>query len=218
MILKLVNVIKVGGSLSKYPNKLRKLCLKINDLSQRHPLLIIPGGAKFVDTVREYFNTFLLSEDTAHWMAILGMDQYGLLLSELIPSSKLIYIPEEYINFIESSGVPILLPYKYMYENDPLEHSWDVTSDSISLYIAWKLNSEQLILIKDVDGVYDKNGELLDKVSLNWLEKHKSCIDNYFPKIAKKYFIKCYVVSGLYPERLERLLDGKLTICTEIIR
>ena len=40
-----------------------------------------------------------------------------------------------------------------MLSEDPLENSWDVTSDSIAVYIADRLQVK-VLLVTDVDGVY----------------------------------------------------------------
>ena len=40
-------------------------------------ILIVPGGGMFADAVRAADEKFSLSADAAHWMAILGMEQYA---------------------------------------------------------------------------------------------------------------------------------------------
>lgn len=81
-------VVKVGGRLG-HDEGLRGLCLRLGDLGRRHRLLVVPGGGAFADTVRDCDARFGLGDDAAHWMAILAMDQYGLLLGELIPGVRL---------------------------------------------------------------------------------------------------------------------------------
>ena len=44
--------------------------------------------------------------------------------------------------------VPILAPYRWLYETDPLPHSWEITSDSISAWVASRVGSERLVLVK----------------------------------------------------------------------
>ena len=41
-----------------------------------------------------------------------------------------------------------------MFLEDPLEKSWDVTSDSIAAYIANLLQAQKLLLVTDVDGIF----------------------------------------------------------------
>ena len=69
-------------------------------------------------------------------MAILGMDQYGFLLSDLITDSQVINQLEQVQKVFDLGKLPVFLPSNFMLNNDPLENSWDVTSDSIAVYIA----------------------------------------------------------------------------------
>ena len=55
---------------------------------ERHPLLVVPGGAGFADAVRDADRRFGLRAATSHRMAILGMEQFGWLLSDLIPGAE----------------------------------------------------------------------------------------------------------------------------------
>ena len=47
-------VVKVGGSLALFPEKLRNLCAKISEISKEHKLIVVPGGGEFADVVRCY--------------------------------------------------------------------------------------------------------------------------------------------------------------------
>ena len=66
---------------------LRALCTTLGELGERHPLLVVPGGAWFADAVRDADRRFGLRAATSHHMAILGMEQFGWLLSDLIPGA-----------------------------------------------------------------------------------------------------------------------------------
>ena len=49
----------------------------------------------------------------------------------------------------QSSGrIPVLVPYRWLREIDPLPHSWDVTSDSIAAWYAGVAGASQVVLIK----------------------------------------------------------------------
>ena len=82
-----LTVVKVGGGLGD-DDALRALCAALGELGERHPLLVVPGGAGFADAVREADRRFGLSAEASHRMAILGMEQFGWLLSELIPGAE----------------------------------------------------------------------------------------------------------------------------------
>ena len=67
-------VVKVGGSLAEKPAVLKKLCRKLGDVAARHGIAVVPGGGKFADAIREIDKNYALPAETAHEMAILGMN------------------------------------------------------------------------------------------------------------------------------------------------
>ncbi|UCH06015.1 MAG: uridylate kinase, partial [Candidatus Thorarchaeota archaeon] len=77
---------KIGGSLASSSEELRRLMQSIEDLSNHHTLVIVPGGGPFADNVRELQVALNASDSSAHWMAILAMEQFGELLSQYAPS------------------------------------------------------------------------------------------------------------------------------------
>lgn len=216
---------KVGGSLATQPEKLRVLCNRISDFSNKERLIVVPGGGEFADTVRGIDQRFNLSKSVAHRMAILGMDQYGMLLHDLIPNSVLVRKIEEIETILYSSRLPIFLPSFFMNSEDPLENSWDVTSDSIAVYVASRLKIKKVLLIKDVDGIHQNDPKehpetkLIPKITSNELLEitKQTCIDRCTPLLASKLKIDCFVVNGFFPERISAILEGKDTICTRIV-
>ena len=44
--------------------------------------------------------------------------------------------------------IPVLAPYRWLREADPLPHSWDVTSDSIAAWVARQVGACELVLVK----------------------------------------------------------------------
>lgn len=208
---------KLGGSLSLNPSALERLCLKLNTLISCYKFVIVPGGGSFADEVRIHYKVFGLSNSAAHKMAILAMSQYGLLIADITPKACPVYRVEECLEACQKGFLPVLIPHRLLESKDPFPPSWDVTSDSISVYFAQLLKAKKLILVKDVDGIYDKQGRLMKTVDLNWLRRNRSCLDEYFPKIAEGSQMKCYVVNGFKPHRVEELLRGIKTICTEVL-
>jgi aspartokinase-like uncharacterized kinase len=217
-------VLKVGGSLLEHPAELKTLCVILSSLAKKYKMLIIPGGGIFADIVRELDDDWGLSNTAAHKMAILAMDQIGLFLSNMIPGSQVCYSLED-VQRAESGLLPILLPSQYIFREDPLEHSWDVTSDSIAAYIAGVLNAEKLVLITDVNGIYDddpkKNlsAKLIRRVTATQLLKwgKRTSVDKFLPNLLIRFRLDCYVVNGMHPERVEAILVGERTVCTRII-
>ena len=135
----MLTVVKIGGGVGA--DALPALCETVGELAERHPLLVVPGGAGFADAVREADRRFGLHAGTAHRMAILGMEQFGWMLSDLIPGA---------VRSTELRAVPgravIVMPARLAL--DGLPESWDVTSDSIAAWVADRAGAERLVLVK----------------------------------------------------------------------
>lgn len=115
-------------------------------------ILVVPGGGPFAETVRELSRRIELGADTAHWMAILGMEQYAHALASRIAAAKLVEGAGEIAAALAEGRVPVLAPFRWLRAVDPLPHSWDVTSDSIAVWIAGAVGARQLVLIKPCAG------------------------------------------------------------------
>jgi len=216
-------VLKVGGSLADDIASLTRLCQELSALAKAYRIAIVPGGGEFADTIRKFDKTYGLSNTVAHKMAILAMDQYGFLLSDITPKSYVSNSLKEASNSAKGM-LPILLPSKLMFREDPLEHSWDVTSDAIAAYIACLLDAEKLVLVTDVDGIFSEDpkktldAKLVEELSaeelLAW--NRRTSVDKVLPKILLQANLDCYVVNGGYPERIKLILEDKKTVCTHI--
>jgi len=139
----MLTVVKVGGGIGE--DALRPVCAALGELAIRHPLLIVPGGAGFADAVRDADRRFGLRAGTAHRMAILGMEQFGWMLGDLIPGAVL-------SNELRATAgrATVLLPAALSL--DGLPESWDVTSDSIAAWVAGQAGAERLVLVKHASG------------------------------------------------------------------
>jgi aspartokinase-like uncharacterized kinase len=81
-------------------------------------------------------------------MAILGMDQYAILLASGLRNAELVRHRGEIARAQSRGNLPVLAPSQWLREADPLPHSWDVTSDSIAAWVAAEVGARRLILIK----------------------------------------------------------------------
>ncbi len=211
-------VIKIGGSQARH-HALPALCNAIAEVAKSHPLLVVPGGGDFADAVRDYAGRFPLSDTAAHWMAILGMDQYGLLLADLIPGSHVVRaLPGT--EMATRTGVPVFLPHDWLRQSDPLPHSWDVTSDSIAAWIAGQANASRLVLIKDLDGLYNteptaQNAVFMERINTESLSGNNG-VDKHLGKILKTAKYETWVINGQFPQRLVQLLEDGATLGTRV--
>jgi 5-(aminomethyl)-3-furanmethanol phosphate kinase len=219
-----ITVVKVGGSLAQKPKKLRALCNKLSQLSIRYRLVVVPGGGEFADVARKMDKQFALSPSASHRMAILGMDAYGFLLSDLIENASTADTFEKTTQILENKKLAVFLPSRFMFSEDPLANSWEVTSDSISACIAGRLKAKRILLLTDVNGIFtkdpkkDKNAKLINQISAQELLalNKRSSVDCALPKLLLETKIQCFVVNGFFVERIEAVLNGKDALYTMI--
>jgi aspartokinase-like uncharacterized kinase len=217
-------VVKVGGSLAEDSEQLRALCRKLGELTKKFAFIVVPGGGSFADLVRDFDRRFTLSSNISHKMAILAIDQFGLLLSDFMPDSRVIRRLEDAEEFSEASNLTIFLPSQLMLQENPLKNSWDVTSDSIAAYVAGRLHAEKLVLVTDVDGIFTSDPKthseavLIEQLSVEALlkVKQRTSVDRFLPKLLMDAGFDCYVVNGRYPDRVEAVLAAQQATCTFI--
>ncbi len=194
-------VIKIGGSVMHMGRKILKA---LEDTDRE--MLIVPGGGLFSDLVKVVYDIYDVSDDSAHWMSILAMDQYAYFLSD--GRYRLTDVPE-------FSREPVILkPYNLMRKEDPLPRSWSVTSDAIAAWIAGE-HDAMMVKVTDVDGV-EIGGVLREEVRAGELTGITSCLDPVTPGILMKYETDCFVVNGNNPERVKGYILGDEVIGTLI--
>jgi aspartokinase-like uncharacterized kinase len=139
-------VVKIGGSLLGSPELARwlELFVKFSD----GKVIIVPGGGLFADAVRKAQAQSNINDAVAHKLAVLAMDQFGLLLAGMNPglataSSELEIAERTW----QHRGI-VWLPSKMVLADDTIPQNWQVTSDSLSAWLANKIGAEQLVLVK----------------------------------------------------------------------
>jgi aspartokinase-like uncharacterized kinase len=145
-------VIKVGGALLRDAVAFGEAIADLGTLRRVARIVIVPGGGPFADAVRDADRRLGLGSDTAHWMAVLAMDQYAHLLRARIPRAILIENPRRIPVTCRAGRLPVLAPYRWLRRADPVPHSWDATSDSIAAWIAVTLGAAYLVLLKPAAG------------------------------------------------------------------
>jgi probable H4MPT-linked C1 transfer pathway protein len=141
-------VVKIGGGLLAFPDVLASTLDIVKEAAAEAPLVIVPGGGPFADSVRAVDSRLALSDDAAHWMAILAMDQYANLLASRLPGTVLVEDRATLMAALAEGKSVVVAPSRWLRTADPLPHSWDVTSDSIAAWICCALGTTELVLIK----------------------------------------------------------------------
>ncbi|NHJ23926.1 MAG: hypothetical protein EAX89_05095 [Candidatus Lokiarchaeota archaeon] len=208
-------IFKVGGKIFENRKNLISTISQLTSLYERniiHKIVLIAGGGSYANFIRRLDQKFSIGDDISHWMAIYSMDLNGKKISRYFPRVKRTKNLEE----IKKANkiFTIFLPYKFLRQNDILDHSWNISSDSIALYLAYKLNMKICFLIKNVDGIIDRNNKVIKELSskeyirlknlgklADFSSKEDSLklskpIDSYLPDLINKYQIDCVLLNG----------------------
>ncbi|RCW20837.1 aspartokinase-like uncharacterized kinase [Ciceribacter lividus] len=164
-------VVKLGGSTAGGDEMQRWIDLLADAC---FPLVLVPGGGPFADHIRVMQKPLGYSDEVAHDMAILAMDQFGLVIaerSERFRPSMTIRDMEQAWN---SGLVPVWLPSSMTRGAPDILRSWRVTSDSLAAWLAGRIRAERLLLVKQAEiGPEDVDVETLVARQL---------VDDYLPR------------------------------------
>ena len=152
-------MIKVGGSLfdfSSLPQAWRRW------LAEQPPAvnILIAGGGKLADVIREADQAWGLGDEAAHWLAIDVLAASARLLAAILKDARLEHDWKRLLQLVADRdvGPPIVFcPVRFLQELEarfpphPLPHGWSVTSDSIAARIAGILDADELVLLKSAD-------------------------------------------------------------------
>jgi probable H4MPT-linked C1 transfer pathway protein len=141
-------VVKLGGGVLAQPDHFAAMLAAIATAARDHQLLVVTGGGPFAEAVRDVDRRLGLEDTAAHWMAVLAMDQYAHLIVSRLANGVLVSDAGEIGAALATGHIPVLAPYRWLRQADPLPHTWEVTSDSIAAWIAGALGGRRLVLIK----------------------------------------------------------------------
>jgi len=171
-------VVKVGGSLFDWPALRVQLDDWLRQLDAGR-VLLIPGGGRAAEAIRELDRLHRLGEDASHWLAIQAMSLNAHFVKELLPGAEIVSDPGA-VGLAYASGWYVLdaLPFFRADESnaDHLPHCWHVTSDSLAVRAAVCVKARELILLKSVDW---HNQDWADAV-------RSGVVDGYFVEALKK--------------------------------
>ena len=188
-------VVKIGGSLETAPGIGELLTLLVE--YGRSRIVIVPGGGRFADRVRAGQAELNLSDETAHVMAIRAMEQYAEVLCGLNPNLRPFVHSGEIDEINKKAAIPVWLPAELLTGQPDIPAGWQVTSDSLALWFAGKINADALILVKSVSNRTADVGQLAAS----------GYLDEFFPKMLARSELKkiaCVCISD--PEPLQQAL------------
>jgi aspartokinase-like uncharacterized kinase len=139
-------VVKLGGSLDRDP--LLPQWLELLSTFGRGRVTVVPGGGGFADQAREAQAHWRVDDVAAHNMAILAMAQTAVLLRALNPALQPVTRDADIRRALGQGRTALWLPLDLLRDRPDELTSWDVSADSLALWLARRLNAERLIVVK----------------------------------------------------------------------
>ena len=139
-------VVKLGGSLNNDPLLPRWLEL-LADLGGGR-VTVVCGGGRFADEVRQAQTRWQFADLPAHNMAVLAMAQTTYLAHGLQPELRLATTKADIRRVLHAGRTALWLPMEWVREQATPLTNWELTSDSIALDLARKLNAERMVVVK----------------------------------------------------------------------
>lgn len=140
-------VVKLGGSLAESDALIK--CLNRVEQNCRHgEVVIVPGGGAFAGQVRLAQQHWQFDDQIAHRMAILAMQQMALLFKGLKSHFAIAGSLTEIQQQLNLQKIVIWSPDIIELDNAGIQATWDITSDSLAVWLAGILSARELILVK----------------------------------------------------------------------
>ena len=142
-------IVKLGGSLTSSPMLPAWLDLLAQCGGGR--VTVVCGGGSFADEVRRAQAHWKLSDLSAHNMAVLAMVQTAHLMHGLNPALQLTRSKADICRVLHNGRTALWLPFELQRDQPDANTNWEVTSDSIALDLARRMNAERLVVVKSCE-------------------------------------------------------------------
>lgn len=200
-------VVKLGGSLATAETL--PAWLDVLSSCGRGEVVVVPGGGPFAELVQKSQEYWCFDDASAHFMALLAMAQYGLMLAGVKRDLVPVELESDMRRVLESSGVPVWLPTLMVNDDPAVEHSWDVTSDSLAAWLARRLQASDLLLVKSVAAA-DLPHSVDELV-------RRGIVDPAFPQYVLRGDFSVSVLSQDQYDLVPRMLGGDRECCARAL-
>ncbi len=163
-------VVKLGGSVIRSTQLDRWLDAIV---SAPGPIVVVPGGGALADEVRSCQRQLGFGDPFAHRMALLAMDQFAWAVAGLRPGLEVGTTEDALREIVGRGHVAVWAPYALISGRTDIEESWQLTSDSLALWLAGQLGANRCSLIKSIP-------PRLGRVSAQTLAR-EGVVDEAFP-------------------------------------
>lgn len=168
-------VVKIGGSLVA---DRARLCALLADCVEEPPVAIVPGGGHFADAVRATQAALGLDDALAHRLALDAMGRMAEVFCALEPRLTIARSHEAVADVLAQGRSVIWDPVALKAGHADIAESWDVTSDSIALWLAGMLGVDRCILVKSAKRPLQTDPAALARAGL---------VDGAFPRFAAAF-------------------------------
>jgi len=138
-------IVKLGGSLASSSELMAWLDAL---LAAETRIVVVPGGGPFADQVRQAQAQLGFDDATAHHLAILAMEQFGRALAGLRPGLCPAESKSAITAALRQGRLPVWMPARMTIGRRNIPGSWDVTSDSLALWLGRELGASRVLLVK----------------------------------------------------------------------
>lgn len=142
-------IVKLGGSLTTSP--LLPAWLDLLAQCGGGRVTVVCGGGSFADEVRRAQTHWKFSDLSAHNMAVLAMAQTAHLMHGLNPALQLTRSKADIRRVLHNGRTALWLPFELQRDQPDANTNWQVTSDSIALDLARRMNAERLVVVKSCE-------------------------------------------------------------------
>ena len=167
-------VIKVGGSLEADPHRRRNLLAAIAD-GMAGRCIVVPGGGTFAALVRATQAREGFSDAEAHRRALVAMRDAAGIFRGIEP--RLVQTLEPWAE-ASSAMARVWNPRALRAGHPDIPESWDVTSDSLALWLAGRVGADRCVLVKSLNAPPGQDATTLAGIGL---------LDAAFPTFAARY-------------------------------
>jgi len=198
-------VVKLGGSLLGSPYLRHWFDLLA---ASKGAVVIVTGGGPFAEAVRAAQRQWRFNESSAHRMAILAMEQFAFLLCGLEPRLQPAASRSAIDQACRRGTTPVWLPAHMAFGAAGLPESWDVTSDSLALWLADALGISRLVLVK--------SARLPSKMANAVLLASQGIIDPFMPSLLSRTGLECHAIEAGKASLFAKALRGGQVVGTRL--